>query len=100
MAITKDEIAVKLITDTRWLERGILAIYNKQTYEEQASESTLKNNGVGFNGVDAYILSSFAKQLLAGNHLSKKQRILAAKKMPKYAGQLLQIVKEKYDGIR
>ena len=93
--MTKEFIKEKLRSDNRWLCRGILAIYNKQTYEEQNAEATLKDNGVGFNGVDAYILSSFAKQLKQGKALSSKQLVIASKKMPKYAGQLLQIAKEK-----
>lgn len=97
--ISQDEIAVKLMIDTRWLERGILAIYKKQTAEEQSAEAALQHNGVGFSSVDAYILSSFARQLLDGKSLSKKQRILAAKKMPKYAKQLLQIAKEKENAL-
>ncbi len=93
--MTKEMIKEKLLSDNRWLVRGILAIYHKQTYEEQTADATLKDNGVGFNGVDAFILSSFAKQLKQGRTLSMKQLLIARRKMPKYAGQLLQIAKEK-----
>lgn len=92
--LTKQLIVEKLLTDNRWLARGIIAIYAKQTYEEQNAEATLKNNGVGFNSIDAYILSSFAKQLSQGRTLSQKQITIARKKMPKYASQLLTIAKE------
>ena len=91
--LTKDYIKVQLLTDSRWLQRGIVAIFEKQTYDEQQSESTKEDNGIGFNGVDAYILSSFAKQIKAGRTLSPKQLPIAKKKMPKYAGQLLKIAK-------
>ena len=93
--MTKEFIKEKLKTDDRWLCRGILAIFSKQTYEEQNAEATIKDNGIGFNGVDAYILSSFAKQLQKGYKLSPKQLAIATKRMPKYAGQLLKIAKEK-----
>jgi hypothetical protein len=92
--LTKEFIKEKLVTDQRWLMRGITAIYEKQTYEEQQSETTKEDNGVGFNGIDAYILSSFAKQIKAGKTLSVKQLAIAQKKMPKYARQLLSIAKE------
>ena len=95
LMLTKEFIKEKLITDQRWLMRGITAIYEKQTWDEQQSEMTKEDNGVGFNGVDAYILSSFAKQLKQGRTLSSKQLLIARKKMPKYARQLLQIAKEK-----
>ncbi len=93
--MTKEMIKEKLLSDNRWLARSILAIYHKQTYEEQIADATLKNNGVGFNGADAYILSSFARQLKCGKLLSFRQLVIARKKMPKYAGQLLKIAKEK-----
>ena len=92
--LTKEFIKEKLITDQRWLMRGIIAIYEKQTWDEQQSEMTKEDNGVGFNGIDAYILSSFAKQIKAGRTLSIKQLAIAQKKMPKYARQLLTIAKE------
>jgi len=92
--LTKEFIIEKLVTDQRWLMRGIAAIYEKQTYDEQQSEATKEDNGVGFNGIDAYILSSFAKQIKAGRTLSTKQLAIAQKKMPKYARQLLSIAKE------
>ncbi len=96
---TKEAIAEKLATDNNWLFRGILAIYARQTATEQASETTQEDNGVGFNGADANILSSFAKQIQQWNSapannrrfntpLSQKQVELARKKMKKYAKQL------------
>jgi hypothetical protein len=92
--LTKEYIKTQLLADQRWLSRGIVAIFEKQTYDEQQTESTKEHNGVGFNGVDAEILSSFAKQIKAGRTLSTKQLTIAHKKMPKYAGQLLSIAKE------
>ena len=93
--LTITDIKIKLITDTKWLYRGILAIYEMQTLEEQSVENTLESNGVGFNGSDANLLSSFAKQLLSRGELSEKQRILARSKMIKYSNQLLKIAKSK-----
>ena len=93
--LTTTDIKIKLITDVKWLYRGILAIYEMQTLEEQSVENTLESNGVGFNGSDANLLSSFAKQLLQRGELSEKQRILARSKMVKYSSQLLKIAKSK-----
>ena len=97
--LTKEFIKTMLLSDHNWLYRGIVAIFKKQTYDEQQTESTKEDNGVGFNGVDAYMLSSFAKQIMGGKTLSAKQMAIAKKKMPKYAGQLLQIAKEKAHGM-
>jgi hypothetical protein len=50
---------------------------------------------MGFNGVDAEILTSFAVQIKRFNRLSPKQIEIARKKMGKYARQLQRIVAEK-----
>jgi hypothetical protein len=96
-------IREKLVSNDKWLVRGILAIYARQTTDEQQAEQTSHHNGVGFNGTDANILSSFAKQILSWqatenprypSPLSPKQLDLARRKMPKYAGQLARIAEE------
>jgi hypothetical protein len=94
--ITTEIIKEKLINDQRWLERGILAIMNYQTDREIRAKQTIEDNGVGFNGVDGQILTSFGKWIEKstyplGQKLTVKQAALARKKMPKYAGQLLRI---------
>lgn len=93
--LTKDIIREKLLTNDNWLIRAVLAIFEKQTASEQTQEQTRENNGVGFNGTDANILSSFAKFYTARGFLSAKQLAIARRKMPKYAGQLLAIAKAK-----
>jgi len=93
------EIKDKLANNDVWLIRGLLAIYAGQTEVEQNCETTVEDNGIGFNGCDANILSSFAKQVERGLAqerkiewtLSVKQKALARKKMSKYARQLLNI---------
>ena len=94
----KDEIKEKLVEGNRvWIERGVVAIFNKQTETEKAIETTNMNNGVGFNGTDAQIMTSFAKWLLKRkhNHLSQKQMAIAQRKIVKYAGQLAKIANGK-----
>lgn len=82
-----------LLFDDHWLERGILAIYKQQTTTEQQVNETIELNGVGFNGCDAEFMSSLAKWLLSGRHLSARQRDVARKRMVKYSGQLEKIAK-------
>ncbi len=83
----------KLLTDDAWLVRGLVAIYNRQTADEQRAEETKLHNRVGFNGSDANILTSFAKQWQSRQWLSDKQMGLARRKMVKYAGQLVKVAK-------
>lgn len=100
--ITAEQIRAKLVTDDRWLIRGILAIYAGQTADEQEGEYTANRNNVGYNSADAGILCSFAKQIERwqrggryGSPLSPRQKALARQKMAKYAGQLARIAAAK-----
>ncbi len=83
----------KLATDNEWLVRGMMAIYARQTADEQRAEDTKYLNGVGFNSADSTILTSFAKQWTARRWLSDKQMGIAKRKMAKYAGQLARIAR-------
>ena len=95
MKWSKDVIAEKLLTDRKWLERGIVALYERQTKTEQSSGVTKEENGVGFNKVDAAFLSSLAEKIQQGWQLSEKQLFIARKKMKKYSGQLARIANSK-----
>jgi len=94
----------------QWPVRAMLAIYAKQTATEQATEATSEDNGVGFNGLDAEILSSFSKQVQRWDAtpadqrrfpvpLSEKQLTIARRKMAKYAGQLARLARAKAKGV-
>ena len=97
MIWTKETILAKLETSTKMVERSLLVIYGNQTADERASQSTSKDNGIGFTGADAFILSSFAEWVLKGEakgipegkRLSPKQLEIARKKLRKYTRQLL-----------
>ncbi len=76
--------------------RAVLAIYARQTDVEQSHGNTIVNNGVGFNGADSGILSSFARQIKQrvnrpGCPLSAKQMFIARTRIQKYARQLAEI---------
>lgn len=88
---TAEEIREKLQINDHWVERGILAIHNFQTTLEKNWQETTEHNNVGFNGVDAGLLSSFAERLNSGKTLTEKQMFWARKKMLKYSGQLAKI---------
>ena len=90
----KQLVQMKLENSVEWLCRAVVAIYKRQTNEEQQVQETKELNGRGFNGRDAFILSSFAKQYLAKGYLSHKQIAIARRKMIKYCGQLVAIAKQ------
>jgi hypothetical protein len=90
-AARKEQIKELLRTNDRAVQRGVLAIYKRQTEAEQDTLSTKENNGVGFNGLDAEIMSSFAQRINRGISLTEKQMVYARKIILKYSGQLMAI---------
>lgn len=95
MKYTLEDIRTNITTNQKWCEHAIVAIFNKQTLDEQQAEETKKTNGIGFNSCDANILSSFAKQIIKGYTLSEKQLTIGYKKIKKYAKQLYTIAENK-----
>lgn len=88
---TKDQIKANMLADNRWMMRGLLAIYAHQTPEEQTYGATVEDNGYGFNGVDAEILTSIAQFYIARKFITPGQLAIVRKKMVKYASQLAKI---------
>ncbi len=82
-------------TNDKWLLKGLIAIYDRQTADEKTMKATIEFNGVGFNGVDSEILSSFAQFYKRAHFLTDAQLRIARKKMVKYAKQLDQIAQSK-----
>lgn len=99
---TPARIRAKILESDVMLERSIVKIYEKQTTSEQNARVTVENNKVGFTAFDAEFLSSLAQQIRnrtqlgsyrrEGNRLSMDQRMVARRKMVKYAKQLSKIV--------
>ncbi len=98
-AARKAQIRELLLVNDRAVQRGVVAIYNLQTASEQSDLTTKENNGIGYNGLDAEIMSSFAQRLLKGLALSEKQMVYARKIMLKYSGQLLAIADNRPAGV-
>jgi hypothetical protein len=67
------------------------AMYRRQTEDEQSENQTFFLNGVGFNGVDAPILSEIAEHSKPYRNLTVKQAALVGKRLQKYIGQLMAI---------
>lgn len=67
--VTREWLREKLATaksPSYVIGRALIAIYERQTSEEQSSASTRVRNGVGFTGADAEIGTRCAKAALAG----------------------------------
>lgn len=107
---TKDSIHQMLLTNSFAVERALLALYARQTDDEQSAEITKEKNGRGFASADAEFYSRLATQVASspypkGQRLSPKQldalrgirNGVKTKKrgITKYAGQLLLVARER-----
>lgn len=83
-------VKTKLASDPVWAVKALVRIYQEnQTNDEQVSQSTTHDNGIGFSGCDAQFLSSLAQNYLRYGRLSEKQMGFVFRKMPKYARQVV-----------
>lgn len=91
---TKEFIKEKLKTDTRWMERGVIVLYQHQTEDEKRSKQTIVYNNIGFNGSDSKYLTWVAEWLLkdSRNHLSGNHIKKVGKMLPKYWGQIQKLI--------
>lgn len=94
-------IIAQIMQSDAALEEALLAIYQRQTRDEQSAGTTTHQNGVGFTGIDANRGTYCAKWLLddRGNrlphrHLTGRFLVWARKAMPKYGGQLASMAEE------
>jgi hypothetical protein len=92
---TKELIKEQLSTNPKWIERGLVVLYQRQTLDEQRSGNTIVDNKMGFNGSDSRYLSYCAKWVLGGNTLNEKHLKKCGKMLPKYWKQIMDIIKSK-----
>lgn len=91
MIYTKESIRTMLETNSRAVERAILAIYNRQTVSEKQSGETRQLNGVGFSGADARLGTYYAEWIGKGRNLTEPHLSKARRMVGKYVGQLVSI---------
>ncbi len=91
---TIDEIKALLQKNPVFVAKSTVKIFERQTMDEKLTDSTGNNNGIGFNSVDAFIMSRLAKFYIERGYLSAKQFAIASKKIMKYAKQLTNIANE------
>lgn len=71
--------------------RGLVVIYDRQTADEQSSDTTKEANGVGFGAFDAEFCSSLARQVQQRGTLSPKQMAMGRNKIKRYWRQLAEV---------
>jgi len=85
----KQSIQELIVSNDKAAVRALLVVYGNQTPAEKADGKTVENNGAGFSGVDAEILTSFVKFYQRTGFLTGKQLALLKVRIVKYWRQLL-----------
>ena len=88
---TEEEIKNLIQNNDTVLYNALLKLYNCQTMDERQLGETNVSNGIGFNGADAPILTSFAQFLKRTGFLTPKQKQLCRNKLKKYNRQLTKL---------
>mgnify|MGYP001607419119 CR=1 FL=1 len=92
---TPNQITALLQKNDRAVARVIVVLYQLQTADEQAGDSTRWANGKGFNAADASAGSYFARYVLAGRNLTGQCLERARQIANRYRGQLACIANSK-----
>lgn len=100
--ISEIELRTKLATDERWVRRALIRLLERQTSFEQQAQTTSVNNLMGFQSCDAKWFTRVAQFAVKypDKVLSEKQLKIVRRSwrgqpaICKYAGQLLQVIKE------
>jgi hypothetical protein len=95
MEYTKEVIQQKLSSDLRWIERGVLVLFDRQTEDEKTQQGTRWENGRGFNKSDSNYLTYISKYLLSGRHLTGVHLEKVSSKLPKYWRQIMEEIELK-----
>lgn len=92
---TRSEIENLFQTNDEFAKRCILKLFDRQTMDEQRSETTKYNNRIGVRPNDAYALSELAVFVKNRGYLTAKQLMWVRRKFAKYVGQLTDIANGK-----
>lgn len=87
---TKESITDLLNRSNKAVERAMVAIYRRQTFDEQNSSCTTHRNGIGFSGAHAALGTYYAKWVLSGRQLTGTHLERARAMSKHYVAQLLQ----------
>lgn len=99
---TKESIVTLLKTRDVAVARALVALKNRQTLDEQATDTTTHRNGMGFRPCDAYMGTEMAKFYESKGFLTERQLSFwrsptksGKMRIEIYANQLLSIAKAK-----
>jgi len=91
----KGHVIQLLLTNNEAVEKAMVALYNRQTADEQSTQETRHSNGVGFSGAHAHLGSYYAKWVLSGRNLTGRHLEKARAMSLKYTDQLLDEIQKR-----
>ena len=91
---TKDDILALVRSNPSAVQRGILALYERQGEDERAFGIAKQRNRAGFSQGTAPMGSKIARSLLAGHRLDEDQLRVAQSIVEFHAGQLARIAND------
>lgn len=96
------EVAIKYVLkhNDKALLKALYIVYKNQTSEELQERESKNRNGIGFNKLDAPMLTSMAHSVFGQNEVSEKDLQILRTKMPKYWRQIRSVAIDnltKYD---
>lgn len=89
--MNKAQVVSLLMSNDRAVERAMVALYNRQTVDEQRTSSTSHLNGRGFNAFHAERGTYWAKWVMSGRRLTGKHLDGARRMACHYARQLAEL---------
>jgi len=96
--VTPDEMAEWIETAPAGrLGNALLALYQRQTADERATHDTRYHNKVGFNAIDADIMTSLSEWFIDGKSFTPKQTSVLRRLLRKYRRQLADIATKKQE---
>jgi phage gpG-like protein len=90
----KQIIEAMVVHDYDFAVKCLTALYDEQTLDEQQAETTLHENGRGFNASDAPVMSGYAEWIREGKSLRQEEREELHKRLTKYANQLTALISD------
>jgi len=87
-------IEARLLTDDEFLYKCLVCLYDNQEDDEQDMQTTVHQNGHGFNTADAPILTQYAEELREDGALCSEHLVDCRERMKKYCKQLTQYLTE------
>lgn len=84
-----------LVNSNEAVKRAVVAIYRRQTEDEQACRNVRYKNARGFSAFHARLGSNLAAKIIGGKDLSSEEVFAARVMMLKYISQLSEIANER-----